>query len=121
MDSNRVPADVRWAIAKWPENAERGEVGRFCDRHGTSRSVFDKIRRLAAEKGPVGATEPGPRRPHHSPQQTDPDVIEQGLDAGPLSVLARMKRQGLTPPSRGTLARAFAAASSKPEPGRPST
>lgn len=44
-------------------------------------------------------------------------LIEQGWDAGPLSVLARMRRQGLTPPSRATLARAFAAAGvSKPEP-----
>ena len=33
MDSNTVPADVRWAIANWPENAERGEVSRFCERH----------------------------------------------------------------------------------------
>jgi len=130
MDSNHVPADVRWAIANWPDDAERGEIGRFCERHGISRSVFYKIRRLAAEKGPVGATEPGSRRPHRSPRQTDPGVIEhalavrawlveQGLDAGPLSVVARMKRQGLTPPSRATLARAFAAAGvSKPEPGK---
>ncbi|TQL63738.1 transposase InsO family protein [Rarobacter faecitabidus] len=128
MESNCVPADVRWAIANWPSDAERGEVGRFCERHGISRSVFYKIRRMAGEVGPVGATEPGSRRPHRSPRRTDPAVIEhalavrawlveQGLDAGPLSVVARMKRQGLTPPSRATLARAFAAAGlSKPEP-----
>lgn len=128
MDSNTVPADVRWAIANWPENAERGEVSRFCERHGISRSVFYKIRRQARERGPVGATEPGSRRPLTSPDRTDPEVIahvlavrawllEQGLDAGPLSVHARMLRQGSTPPSRATLARAFAAAGvSGPEP-----
>lgn len=128
MDFNHVPADVRWAIANWPDDAERGAVTRFCERHQISRAVFYKIRRQAGEVGPVGATEPGSRRPHHSPNRTDEQLIEhalavrawlteQGLDAGPLSVLARMRRQGLNPPSRATLARAFAAAGvSKPEP-----
>lgn len=128
MNSNTVPADVRWAIANWPEDSERGEVTRFCQRQGISRSVFYKIRRQALEQGPVGATEPGSRQPLNSPGRTDPEVIEhalavrawlieQGLDAGPLSVLARMRRQGLNPPSRATLARAFTAAGvSKPEP-----
>jgi putative transposase len=103
-------------------------VGRFCQRQGISRSVFYKIRRQALELGPVGATEPGSRRPRNSPARTDPEVIGhalavrawlagRGLDAGPLSVRARMLRQGLNPPSRATLARAFAAAgASKPEP-----
>lgn len=128
MDFNHVPADVRWAIANWPQDAERGAVTRFCERHQISRAVFYKIRGQALEVGPVGATEPGSRRPHHSPARIDPSVVEhalavrawlveQGVDAGPLSVLARMRRQGLTPPSRATLARAFAAAGvSKPEP-----
>ncbi len=128
MDFNHVPADVRWAIANWPEDTERGAVMRFCERHGTSRSVFYKIRAQARELGPVGATEPGSRRSHHSPRRTDPVagehalavrtwLVEQGLDAGPLSVADRMRRQGLTAPSRATLARAFAAAGvSKPEP-----
>ena len=128
MDFNHVPADVRWAIANWPDNSERGAVTRFCDRHEISRSVFYKIRAQAVELGPVAATEPGSRRPLRSPTRTDPVVVghalavrvwlvEQGLDAGPLSVAARMRRQGLTAPSRATLARAFAAAGvSKPEP-----
>jgi transposase InsO family protein len=128
MDFNHVPADVRWAIANWPEDTERGAVTRFCERSGISRSVFYKIRAQARELGPVGATEPGSRRPHHSPGRTDPAVVQhalavrtwlvdQGLDAGPLSVADRMRRQGLTAPSRATLARAFAAAGvSKPEP-----
>ncbi|MGH3975020.1 MAG: DDE-type integrase/transposase/recombinase [Pseudonocardiaceae bacterium] len=128
MDSNHVAADVRWAIANWPDDAERGEVTRFCERHGISHSIFYKIRRQAAEQGPVGATEPRSRRPLHSPTRVHPEVlehalavrgwlVEQGLDAGPLSVVARMKRQGLNPPSRATLARTFAAAgASKVEP-----
>jgi putative transposase len=128
MDSNTVPADVRWTIANWPENAERGEASRCCERQGISRSVFYKIRRQALEQGPVGATEPGSRRPLNSPGRTGPSMIEhalavrawlleQGWDAGPLSVLARMRRQGLNPPSWATLARAFAAAEvSTPEP-----
>jgi putative transposase len=123
-----VPADVRWAIANWPDNTERGAVTRFCERHEISRAVFYKIRGQAHELGSVGAVEPGSRRPHHSPTRTNENVIEyalavrawligQGLDEGPLSVHARMRRQGLTPPSRATLARAFAAAGvSKAEP-----
>ena len=71
MDFNHVPADVRWAIANWPDDAERGAVTRFCERHQISRAVFYKIRRQAGEVGPVGATEPGSRRPHHSPNRTD--------------------------------------------------
>ena len=114
MDFNHVPADVRWAIANWPQDAERGAVTRFCERHQISRAVFYKIRGQALEVGPVGATEPGSRRPHHSPARIDPSVVEhalavrawlveQGLDAGPLSVLARMRRQGPTPaPSRSS-------------------
>lgn len=128
MDFNHVPADVRWAIANWPDTAERGAVTRFCERQGISRSVFYKIRRQAREDGPVSATEPGSRRPRNSPGRTEETVIEhaiavrswlgeQGLDAGPLSVRARMLRQGLNPPSRATLARAFATAGvSKTEP-----
>lgn len=121
MDSNTVPPDVRWSIANWPQNAERGEVSRFCQRHGISRSVFYKIRHQAQEQGPVGATGPGSRRALRSPRRTDPKMVEhalavrawlvqQGLDAGPLSVHAKMQRQGLNPPSRATLARVFAAA-----------
>ncbi len=79
MDFNHVPADVRWAIAHWPEAAERGAVTRFCERHGISRSVFYKIRSQARELGPVGATEPASRRPHHSPTRTDPAEIEHAL------------------------------------------
>ena len=92
MDFNHVPADVRWAIANWPDDAERGAVTRFCERHQISRAVFYKIRRQAGEVGPVGATEPGSRRPHHSPNRTDEQLIEHAL-----AVRAWLSEQGLVP------------------------
>lgn len=128
MGSNSVPPQVRWAIAHWPDDAERGAVGLFCREQGISRSVFYKIRAQARERGPMGAVEPGPRRPRASPAVADRAMIEtalqvrawlqeRGLDHGPLSVGAKMRRQGLVPPSRATLARYFAAAGvAGPEP-----
>ena len=83
MESNHVPADLRWAIANWPDDAERGQVSRFCERHGISRSVFYKIRRQVLTQGLVGATEPGSRRPHRIPRQIDPAVIEHALAVRP--------------------------------------
>lgn len=127
MDNSVSPA-VRWAIATWPEQSERGAVSAFCVDNGISRSVFYKIRGQARAGGPMGALEPGSRRPVTSPRRTDRSVLDQavavrgwldahGLDAGPLSVAARMRRLGLVPPSRATLARAFAAAGLvRPEP-----
>lgn len=128
MDSHSVPPAVRWAIANWPDDVERGAVTAFCTEQGISRSVFYKIRRQARDLGPMGAVEPGSRRPGHSPGRTEQVVIDQalkvrvwlqdnGLDAGPLSVAARMRRWGLQPPSRATLARVFTAAGVvRPEP-----
>lgn len=121
MVSNSVSAEVRWAIAHWPPDAQRGAVAVFCRRHGISRSVFYKIRDQVRRQGAMGAVTPGPRRPRSSPGVVDPALIGvalevrawlagQGLDHGPLSVAARMRRQGLVPPSRATLARYFAAA-----------
>jgi hypothetical protein len=74
-----VPADVCWAVANFPDSPERGAVSSLCRRHGISRSAFYKIRRQALEKGPVGATEPGSRRPHSNPGRSDPGVIEHAL------------------------------------------
>ena len=92
--------------------------------------MFYKIRRVAERDGPMAATEPGSRRPRSSPGRSDPELIAhalavrhwldaRGLDAGPLSVAAKMRRGGVTPPSRATLARAFSAAGvSKTEPAK---
>ncbi|WP_125778461.1 integrase core domain-containing protein [Antribacter gilvus] len=125
---NSVPPDVRWAIVQFPLDPPRGAVSRFCAEHGISRRVFYKIRAAARRDGPVPATEPGSRRPRSSPSRTDQDLLdialktrtwlrEQGLDHGPVSVVDRMRRDGLNPPSRATLARWFARAGHvRPEP-----
>ncbi|WP_454859157.1 DDE-type integrase/transposase/recombinase [Promicromonospora soli] len=120
MHSNSVPADVRWAIVKWPDDAPRGAVAAFCAEHGISRQVFAKIRKRARDEGQIAAAAPKSRAPRSSPARTDRAVIAQalavrsslsgsGLDHGPLSVADRMRRAGDTPPSRATLARAFLA------------
>jgi transposase InsO family protein len=126
--ANSVPPGVRWAIVQFPDQPARGAVTRFCTEHGISRRVFYKIRERAREQGQVAATEPAPRRPRASPGRTDAEILEialktrrwlrqQGWDHGPLSVLDRMERDGLQPPSRATLARAFHAAGEvRPEP-----
>ena len=126
--ANSVPPGVRWAIVQFPDRPARGAVTRFCTEHGISRRVFYKIREQAREQGPVEASEPVSRRPRASPRRTDTEIIEialktrrwlreQGWDCGPLSVLDRMERDGLQPPSRATLARAFRAAREvRPEP-----
>lgn len=40
MDVKHVPADVRWAIANRPDDAERAAVTRFCEQHEISQAVF---------------------------------------------------------------------------------
>jgi len=128
VDTNSVPPDVRWAIANFPDNAPRGAVTRFCEQHQIGRTVFYKIRKIAAEKGAIAATEPESRRPKTSPGRVAQEKIDQalavrvwlgehGLDEGPISVADKMKRMGLEPPSRATLARAFKTYGvSRPEP-----
>jgi hypothetical protein len=102
-----------------PRTLSGGEVGRFCQRQGISRSVFYKIRRQALELGPVGATEPGSRRPRNSPARTDPEVIGHALPVrvwlpGPHPALAGHTRPGVRR-GRGLQARAAQAA----QVGRP--
>ncbi len=121
MAHHHVPAGVRLAITRWPDDAARGAVTRFCDCHGISRAVFYKIRHRAHELGPAAALVPRSRRPRHVPARTEVAVIavalrlrarleEQGLEAGPGSVRRAMLGTETPPPSRATLARAFAAA-----------
>lgn len=74
----------------------------------------------------IRAVEPGSTRPGSSPNRTRDDVVllvvkvrtqlrEDGLDYGPLSVLARLRRMGFNqPPSRATLSRIFARAGMVP-------
>lgn len=77
----------------------------------------------------MNAVESSSTRPWSSPNRTTDDVVllvakirtqlkGEGLDFGPLSVLARLRRMGFTdPPSRATLARIFTQAGMvRPEP-----
>lgn len=87
--------------------------------HGVSRSWFYKIRALARTGGVIKAVEPVSTRPRMSPNRTSDDTVvlvvkirsqlrDEGLDFGPLSVLARLRRMGFTDvPSRATLSRLF--------------
>jgi putative transposase len=109
---------VRHAVATWPAEAPRGAVSRFCRKHGVSRAWFYKIRAEAETVGPVMALETKRPVPLTSPRATAPamvrllldtraDLEAKGLDHGPLSVIARLSRQGFVPPSRATVARIF--------------
>jgi transposase InsO family protein len=120
VETNSVPSDVRWAIATWPDDVARGAVAAFCAEHRISRSVFYKIRALARERGAGAVIAPGSRAPVRSPGRVDRAAVEQalamradlarrGLDHGPLSVIDQLRRAGLNPPSRATLARYFRA------------
>ena len=109
---------IRHLVATWPEDAERGAVTQFCRRHKVSRAWFYKVRAAAAADGPIKAMETGSTRPVSSPARVDTAMAElalttreslknRGFDHGPLSVAAKLRRQGVHPPSRATLARIF--------------
>lgn len=117
--SSRPSPNVRLLVASWPVDAPRGAVDAFCVQHGVSRSWFYKVRTRARLGGVIKAIEPASTRPRMSPNRTSDDVVvlvvkirtqlqEEGLDYGPLSVLARLRRMGFTDvPSRATLSRLF--------------
>lgn len=118
MSVYEADPQVRLKVASWPENAPRGAVARFCRENGVSRSWFYKVRAKALAEGTWAAMELGSHRPATSPAQTPEDVAAlavkirrelaaDGKDCGPLSVAALMRRRGLVPPSRATLARIF--------------
>ncbi len=73
---------------------------------------------MAAEVGPVKALEKKAPIPLTTPAATAPvmvnlllatraDLDQAGYDHGPLSVIAKLTRQGFNPPSRATVARIF--------------
>src|SRR6478735_4011774 len=110
---------IRHAVATWPENAPRGAVTAFCREHGVSRAWFYQIRSKADAEGSLQALVKKPTVPGSSPALTAPAMVDlllgtreklkdEGLDHGPLSVMARLSRQGYVPPSRATVARIFA-------------
>lgn len=109
---------IRHLVATWPEDAERGAVTQFCQRHKVSRAWFYKIRAAAAAVGTIKAMEAASTKPATSPAKVDTSLAELalatreslkslGYDYGPLSVAAKLRRQGVQPPSRATLARIF--------------
>jgi transposase InsO family protein len=109
---------IRHLVATWPDDAERGAVTQFCRRHKVSRSWFYKIRAAAAAGGTIKAMETASTKPATSPAKVDASLAELalatreslkslGYDYGPLSVAAKLRRQGVQPPSRATLARIF--------------
>lgn len=109
---------IRHLVATWPEDAERGAVTQFCQRHKVSRAWFYKIRAAAAAVGTIKAMETASTKPATSPAKVDTSLAELalatreslkslGYDYGPLSVAAKLRRQGVQPPSRATLARIF--------------
>lgn len=114
----RIDARVRQLIINFPDQPRRGEVSRFCREHGISRAEFYKVRSRAKTEGKLAAV--APRQPiAKSVTRRTSDEMEaialqvraqlkrEGWDHGPLSVAAVMRRQGITPPSRATLARIF--------------
>lgn len=90
----------------------------FCKQHAVSRSWFYQVRAAALSVGPVKALEKKPpialRHPTATPAfmvdllvGTRAELESSGFDAGPLSVIAKLRRQGFQPPSRATVARIF--------------
>ena len=112
--------DVRLAIARWPDDAPRGAVTRFCAECGISRSRFYEIRSQTAGKPVSEVLAPRPRRSRPDRAigadiavkalEIRKDLEQRGWDAGPLTVRHELARQDYDPvPSRATLARLFAA------------
>jgi putative transposase len=105
-------------VTTWPDDAPRGAIEAFCRTHQVSRSWFHKVRADTRGRGAVAAMELRSTKPRTSPAETNSGMVKLalqtradlesgGLDHGPLSVQAKLRRQGLTPPSRATLARIF--------------
>ena len=116
--SSRIPPRVRQAIIEFPDKPRHGQITKFCVEHQVSIAAFYKIRSQVRREGPEAAVAPSSTAPdrqaHRTPEQVEKlalqiraDLTRQGWDAGPLSVAFQMRHQGVTPPSRATLARIF--------------
>ncbi|MCQ9385348.1 DDE-type integrase/transposase/recombinase [Brevibacterium moorei] len=111
--------NIRLKVAQFPDPAPHGAIGEFCTRYGVSRSWFKKIRTRAKTRGINATIEPASRAPKTRPGATDQTTIDlllakrehlkkEGWDHGPLAVLDRLQREGITGlPSRATVARIF--------------
>lgn len=116
--SPRIPHLVRQAIIAFPDKPRRGDVTRFCAEHQISVAAFYKIRDQARRDGPESVVVARSTSPVTQAGRTPAAVEEQALairgeltrkgwDAGPMSVASEMRKRGLVPPSRATLARIF--------------
>lgn len=121
MTAINAQAKVRHLVANWADDAPRGAVSAFCAEHQVSRSWFYKVRAAAVSQGPQKAMERASTRPMNSPRKTShtmerlllearATLKKEGTDHGPLSVMAKLERQGIKPPSRATVCRIFARA-----------
>lgn len=118
MSVHQPSAKVRLAVASWREDAPRGAVSVFCREHKVSRAWFYKVRAEALANGQWPAMELKSTKPKSSPASTGEEMVQlvlevraelekAGFDYGPLSVQSKLRRRGVTPPSRATLARIF--------------
>lgn len=109
---------IRHLVATWPEDAPRGAVAAFCRKHKVSRAWFYTVRARAIDGGPILALEMRTTKPVNSPARIPSGMValalltraalkDAGFDYGPLSVAAKLRRQGFEPPSRATLSRIF--------------
>lgn len=87
-------------------------VAQFCRERQISRQTFYKYRNRFGEEGLAGLEERS-RRPHSCPGRTSAEVeeavlrkrkqlLEQGLDHGPQSIVWALQRDGQTAPARST-------------------
>lgn len=88
-------------------------VSAFCRQHQMSRQTFYKWRSRFREEGLDGLQQRS-RRPHHCPGQSPAAVeeavlrkrkqlLEDGRDHGPQSIVWALQREGQRPPSRSTV------------------
>jgi transposase InsO family protein len=102
--------DIRVATAL---ASQVGNVSQFCREQQISRQTFYKFRRRFGEDGLAGLKDRS-RRPNSSPGQTCVEVeeavlrtrkqlLEQGLDHGPQSIVWALQRQETPVPSRSTV------------------
>ena len=115
--ASRIPSRVRQLIIGFSSDPRRGEVARFCREHQISVAAFYKIRAVARADGPEAALlarSTAPRSTRRTEAGLEKLALEvrsqlarEGWDHGPLSVAAKLRSLGLTPPSRASLARIF--------------
>lgn len=114
-ESFAVDPDVVAAVAV-VAGGGKINVARFCREHGLSRDTFYRLVHRFGVEG-AGGFSPRSSAPHRRPTALGPQVAEavlrarkelteQGWDNGPISILWRLERDGVTPvPSRASIYR----------------